>query len=258
MRFLVVVICMAFWPFTAPIWMLWLVSLWVFDTLRKIYQRWLAHRPITLAFIVFVAAAVAVIVGMSALKVKSDELWEGVLIEAVGLVFDLLVIVWFLEWLKSVGDKQRDIRHYREEIEDYLHWKSDIARHRLQRLILRLNKLGVTDIYLEGAYLEEAYLRKAQLRKANLSSAKLHKADLNGADLTCAKFCKADLSKAELWQANLSGTNLKGANLRGAKLSTAFNLTQDQLNEIGYDDDTELPVGLYKPKYNLVWSDGFD
>ena len=150
--------------------------------------------------------------------------WGNILVEAHGMLFDLLVIGVFILWLNRLGERRQTIQRYREEIEDYLGWNEKEATYRIVGNIRRLNRESVSDIALSQAYLQGA----------KLGGADLHKADLWGANLHGAILLATDLCEADLIGANLRGANLHGAGLRGAKLGGAR-----------YNDET-------------IWPDGFD
>jgi len=91
-------------------------------------------------------------------------------------------------WLNKRAEKVRKIQDYRDEIRDYLPWQELEASYRITGIIRRLNRLGVSDIYLIRAYLPGVDLRgtnlqKAILVKANLRGAVLNVIDFQGAAL---------------------------------------------------------------------------
>jgi BTB/POZ domain-containing protein KCTD9 len=140
------------------------------------------------------------------------EFLEGVIVESWGMVFDLFVIGWFVLWLNHVGEKRRTIERYKEEISDFLGWKSDEAMYRIVGNIKRLNRYGVSSIDLK-----RAFLRGADLYEANLS----------GADLREANFIESTLIRTDLREAILMGANLRGAYLSGADLSETILIDAD-------------------------------
>jgi uncharacterized protein YjbI with pentapeptide repeats len=122
-----------------------------------------------------------------------------------------------------------------------------------------LREVDGRDAPLQGVDLQKADLRRADLSRADLSGANLFEADLSGADLFEANLFGADLGGAKLNDANLSRAllsgallsraNLSGANLSGANLSGAAGLTQEQLQEVLGDENTQLPFDLKPPAH---------
>lgn len=91
--------------------------------------------------------------------------------------------------------------------------------HSVPQLMMRLNKVDLSDQFLSNTL-----LRYADLSGANLSGAKLSGAKLSGANLFYA-----NLSRADLYRANLSLANLSGANLSNAILSGSCSLNEDPI-----------------------------
>ena len=187
-----------------------------------------AERPVFLAFCVFLGAAL-VVVPLSLPFYLSDRanFLENIAAEAHGMVFDLLVIGWFMLWLNRLAERRIRTDRYREEIDDYLGWHSPEATHRIAGNIRRLNRNGIrrelklTEAYLEGANLAGAYLEGADLWGANLRAAGLHGARLSEANLAGADLKRADLERAVLTRADLRGANLTEADLERAFLEDA-------------------------------------
>jgi hypothetical protein len=213
-----------------------------------------AEGPVRLALYVFVLVSIVVIA--ISFRLYSREFFEGILVEAHGMLFDLLVIGVFVLWLNKLGERRLTVQRYRDEIEDFLGWESDEAMHRIVGNIKRLNREGVTSIWLGKAYLRGANLRGANLSRANLTDANLSEADLTEAKLTGANLYRANLRGAELLGINLEGADLSGAdlseasldwaNLDGANLYTA-NLS-GAVGALGsYTAETKWPEGFTQP-----------
>ncbi len=127
--------------------------------------------------------------------------------------------------------------------------------------------LGGADLggeVLLGAVLERAVLRRADLERADLREAVLLGADLGGAVLRGANLWGADLRAADLAGADLRGADLGGADVRSVlaapginngggaaktDLSTAFGLSQDQLDSMIGDSGTLIPDHLKRPAH---------
>jgi hypothetical protein len=192
--------------------------------LRARLETLAAERPVFLAFCVFLGAAL-VVVPLSIPYYLSDtsNFLENIAAEAHGMVFDLLVIGWFMFWLQRLAERRLRNNRYLEEIDDYLGWHSPEATHRIAGNIRRLNRNGIrkgltlTEAYLKGANLAGAALDGTDLWGANLRTANLHGSRLNEANLA-----GADLQQADLERAVLEGADLRGANLTEADLERAF------------------------------------
>ncbi len=207
------------------------------------FEHMAAERPVFLAFLVFLTATAVVIpISLPFYLNNTYEFLTNVVAEAHGTVFDLLIIGWFLLWINRLAERRVRNNRYREEIDDYLGWKSQEATHRIAGNIRRLNRNGVKEkmrlteahLYganlagasleeadLWGANLEGAILRDAVLVSANLAGANLEGADLERADLRGADLRGAALKEADLERANLVGTDLRAVSLTSADLQYA-------------------------------------
>lgn len=136
---------------------------------------------------------------------------------------------------------------------------------------LYLDKVHMENVFLQRANLNNASLIGANLTNSNLSAGKgeeelpgatLENADLSsailrGTDLHFSSFKNADLTRADLTDngevstklggADLEGAILEDTNLRGTDLREVKNLTQEQIDRVEGDDNTQLPDDLQQP-----------
>jgi len=89
---------------------------------------------------------------------------------------------------------------------------------------------------LRNADLREAFLVGLDLRWARLEGAVLTRARLEGAVLRGAR-----LEGAVLWGVKMTDVVVQYASVIGASLSQVRNLTQEQLNQMYGDSETDLP-----------------
>lgn len=222
----------------------------------------LCTKPVKTSFYVFLFATILVFLLTLFFYGYDNEFLKNVLVEAHGMLFDILVIGTFIFALQEIGrkkiekeqiiqkekiERERNIQRWQEEIEDFRYWESKEAAHRIAGNIKRLNKTSITDINLKRCYLvnanlgnanlqgvnfEGAKLQNAALFRANLQGAMLEGVNLQGADFREAKLqgvylAGANLKKAILWKTNLQEAkfwvvNLQGAFLKGANLQGAM------------------------------------
>lgn len=136
---------------------------------------------------------------------------DGLLTEANGMVFDLLVFGVLLSIYERLREKRDKIERLHEEIDDYRLWDEEEATYRIVGAIRRLNKLGVSKIDLNNCFLKWGYFSKMNLCEA----------DLYGANLIHAVFFRTNLYNARLQFAQLQRTSFLEADLRGASLQGA-------------------------------------
>ena len=199
----------------------------------------LLTSPVTISIMVFIAvtAFVIVVTGYKILSIKPDITWglynktflENVLVEAHGMLFDILVIGILILFLNKLAEKRITNQRYIDEIDDFRGWLNKEAAHRIAGNIKRLNRNGFKGkINLSDCFLNSIDLNGINLQEANLDNAKLQNADLKNANLQKAYFVGANLKKADLKGANLKGADLKGANLVYADRAEA-NLSSEDL-----------------------------
>ena len=198
------------------------------DRFRGLIERLAAQSTVLIAFLVFVGAALIVVpLSMPFYLDNSLNFWENIVAEAHGVLFDLLIIGWFLLWLNKIAERRVRNNRYREEIEDYLGWRSPEATLRIVGNIRRLNRGGtkaafrLTEAYLNDAKLGNSNLAQSDLWGAHLDNASLRESNLDGSNLAGASLEGADMERASLVEADLRGANLNEADLERAELTRA-------------------------------------
>lgn len=196
----------------------WIASLWA----------WMIVSPIRF-FIVAIAIFFPLIVALDWFWFKDWDDLKNVLVEAHGLLFDLIVfgiILVSYEYYRQLHEnakkeeteKQQRIERYKEEIDDLRRWDEKEAMFRIVGCIKRLTKEGVSEINLSYCNLEYANLAGINLSGANLSGARLNYCNLTATDLTKANLTGTSMFKADLTRTILSKAYLINTYLREAKL----------------------------------------
>jgi uncharacterized protein YjbI with pentapeptide repeats len=184
------------------------------------FRTWIeelaADRPVRLAgYICLISGFLVTLISWRYWQRNFSGFLENILIEAHGMVLDLLVIGWLVFWINQLAEKRLTIKRYNEEIEDFLGWEGNEAKFRIIGLIRRLNGLHTRPAKLHRAFLVEGELENVDLRGVDLRDAHLESASLNDANLEGADLRGAFLHKAQLRHANLKKVDLRGANLSG-------------------------------------------
>lgn len=193
---------------------------------------------------VFVVASIIVISISISLKYYVAGFGEKVLVEAHGILFDILIFGILILFLNKLAENRITNQRYKDEIDDFRGWKSEEAAFRIAGNIKRLNRNGykgeinlarchmsnvnLVDINLAGAFLRGANFTEANLMRANFVKTNLRRVNFELANLMEANLMKANLKRANLKGAGLELTNLEEAILWGADLSDA-NLTEANL-----------------------------
>jgi len=140
--------------------------------------------------------------------------YENLLVEAHGMIFDLLVIGILLVWLNKVGEKRLRVRRHQEEIDDFRHWINDEASFRIAGDIKRLNKDGIFTMDLYNCHLRNVNLNYVVLTSSNMNYINLEDSSLQNASMANVRLNQANLQNVKLQGAKMKNAQLSGANLQ--------------------------------------------
>jgi hypothetical protein len=162
---------------------------------------------------------------LSLLREDKESIYIDLLVEAHGLIFDILFFSIILGIYNYFIEKKRNINRYEEEIDDFRGWNEKEATYRIIGNINRLMRKGVTKVNLRNCHLYGAQLllfnlQGSDLERANLSKSTLHKGSLRNANL---KEC--NLSGAFISFVDLRGANMTKADLREIKIVPRADIT---------------------------------
>ena len=168
-----------------------------FKKITKSIQAWIyfvIERPLLTAALVLLLTSILVI-GLSWKYYLADfeGFFTNVLVEAHGMLFDILIIGILLFWLNQNGEIRQEIRTYQNEIDDFRLWRSEEAAFRTVGNIRRLNRHEVFEINLANCHLQ----------KTNLSYVNLTGSNLNSANLSNCSLIEINFENARLNQTNL-------------------------------------------------------
>ncbi len=225
--------------------------------MKSIFEKFITNEVLIAVFILILAALLIILPTYLRGKYSDQVYLENILLEAHGMIFDLIVIGVLSTWLIKRGQKRQMIQHYQDEIDDFRNWESEEAAHKILGNVKRLNKLKVASIdlsfcYLKNIRIKALNLEKSELFKIDLDGSSLESTNFNGASMTesnlsnthlrfstmkgtrlgYANLQNADLRDTDLEGADLYKANLKNANLRGANLRVARSITVDQLSQV--------------------------
>jgi hypothetical protein len=126
--------------------------------------RGIITNPLLIAFAAFILATVFVVSLTLSSYGYGGNFLENILVEAHGMLLDILVIGIFILWLNRSGEKLLEVRRYLEEIDDFRGWDSDEAGYRIAGNVKRLNRNGITNVQLEECHLVKVNLSSTNLR----------------------------------------------------------------------------------------------
>jgi hypothetical protein len=189
-------------------------------------QRWDAPDADELRVSIIVLISSLLII--TALDLVTGVEPADVLVEAHGLLMDIVLFGCLILWFNLRRDKRERIRRYRETLEDFRDWDT---KEGVLRKVGAINRLLDVDgpkclPYLDyqqlpGANFQGVGLEGVTLSFANLNNAFLNGANFRSADLYGAQLVEACLAWAACENADLRGVNLRGADLEGIKLDGA-------------------------------------
>ena len=231
----------------------------IYRTIKKLIPT----SAVAISIAVFIIASL--IVTHISRSYYDGDFMENVLVEAHGMLFDILVIGVLILFLNKLAEKRIENRRYIDEIDDFRGWESDEAAYRIAGNLKRLKRNGYEkEINLFGCYLNcmglphdileyfSTYLYGINLTGASLCNVNLRDAVLWCANLQDANLEGTDLQDADLQTAVLDDANLQGADLQDAYLRRVSNLTLEQLSGVkslyGAKLDPELEEQV-KEKY---------
>jgi BTB/POZ domain-containing protein KCTD9 len=194
------------------------------------------ESPLMISFSVLViVGSIVLLISMPMYLADSHNFLINILSELHGMIFDLFVIGILITWLNLLGQKRRDIRSYKDEIDDFRMWESEEAAYRIVGNIKRLNRYNIYDIDLVNCFLSKTnlsyvVLKGANLNNANASNSTLVDINLEGARLNRTNFENSNLNQVNLKRAYASGTNFKDAYMIKANLEHAFLIKADFKN----------------------------
>lgn len=183
----------------------------------------------------FIVAGIIVAVILSLLDNIYFTSWEDVLVEAHGLLFDLILFGVLLTIYDIRRQKKNKIERLKEELDDYRGWDEKEAMYRNIGIIRRLNNLGISKINLNKSYLSGADLSGTNLSGSKIVQSNLSNTDLSVVDMSDTILFWSDLSHSILLGTNLLNAKLSKVNLEGADLSGAI-LINTSLDEANLSD----------------------
>ena len=156
-----------------------------------------------------------------------DGFLEGVLTETVGMLFDIILLLVFVAYIKEKSDKNRKIERYEDEIDDFRSWNEKEATFRIIGNIRRLQKENVSKINLHDCYLKDATIKSIKLKNSNLSfsnleSTKVEFCEFHNCIFTESKMSGFEADESDFSDSEMDDCDLELSILRGSKLVNAI------------------------------------
>jgi uncharacterized protein YjbI with pentapeptide repeats len=181
------------------------------------------------SLIVFLIAAIIIIIitynstNINGTNLYYDkEFWINILVEAHGMLLDLLLVGLIILFFILRGEKKHEIQLLKKEIDYIRLLKSDEAKFKTKALINQLNTLNTSDLDLH-----QCYLRDIQMPHIKILRGKIHATDFSKTTLTSSDFSKTKGEKtffieSKLNNVKFNGCDLYRCNYKDAKMSGSF------------------------------------
>lgn len=237
------------------------------EMISKIWKKILTNDFYIAIFIFSIATlifAMAVIVTKT--NICSSSFFEGVVVEMVGMIFDILLLFVFVNFIIHRSEKYRKINFLFEQLEDYREWYEKEAMYRVNGIINRLINLGVKhdEIELKGLHLgkcNQAILSIAindntfygSFYYTNFSNMDLSGKDLSGKVFFNSRFENSKLNKTILNDTIFENSYLREIEISGADIKQAnfecVNADKSKINNSSIDDTSFKKSHFYKANF---------
>lgn len=199
------------------------------------------------------------------------ESWKDVLVEAHGVVFDIILLGIGLYVITSKNENKTRINILEQELDDYRGHESDEAGFNVRKIIRELRERGVTVVDLENLHLgycdrniiidaikNKAYI--ASLEFADLMSENFEGEEFPGvcfknSQLIEVNFTNAYLKDCDLSESYLEGVNFRNAFMMGVSLKNSYvggaNFKNANLHGVDFEGVTMLYYEYIKDAMTL-------
>ncbi|MBL4280750.1 pentapeptide repeat-containing protein [Vibrio fluvialis] len=166
----------------------------------------------------------------------NKDFWENVLVEAHGMVFDILIIGVIVIWLDTRRTTYNEKKSMLNELSDMSYLDLPEVNHRKVGMMHRLNNLGVKTFDVEELIITKVRVKGLLLELSNFNFLKatgvtinetkfvetsLIRADFSDTVIKSSKFLKCDMKKAVFIQAKTLGIDYSNSNLERARFMNA-------------------------------------
>lgn len=156
------------------------------------------------------------------IKFFGDEIPYGdILVEAHGLLFDVLIVAIFFSFYEKTREKNSLIERNLEKIEDCRNWKDIEASRIISSSVKRLSNVKVKRIPLIDSYVVNSDLRRAKLVESLVLRSKIIDTNLEEVKLTDSAILKSDFSRCNLRYSNLDDIIVIDSDFTGSYLDYA-------------------------------------
>lgn len=169
----------------------------------------------TLFIVVFITSCWEFVSGNifpnTTLGLYNKDFWENVLVEAHGMVFDILIIGVIVVWLDTRRTTYNEKKSMLNELSDMSYLDLPEVNHRKVGMIHRLNNLGVMTFNVEELILTKVRIKGLHSDSSNLNYLKTVGSSISGTDFIGTSLFRADFSEAEIKSTKFISCEMKKA-----------------------------------------------
>lgn len=111
-----------------------------------------------------------------------QNFWENVIVEAHGMLFDILILTFILYVIQTAASKATEKNNKIETIQDKIdairNWKSEEASRKIENYIKKLIFLGASKIDASNCFVESSNFSNVDLSNVNFENAILNNSNL--------------------------------------------------------------------------------
>ncbi|MEZ8314262.1 pentapeptide repeat-containing protein [Vibrio splendidus] len=170
------------------------------------------------------------------LGLYNKDFWENVLVEAHGMVFDILIIGVAVVWMDTRRAIYNEKKLMLNELSDLSYLDLPEVNHRKVGMLHRLNNLGVksfhveeliiTNVRVKGLISEKSNFSHLKIigsliSKAQFSETELFRADFSDTEVKSTKFLSCQMKKVIFIHAKVHGVDYSNSNLERARFMNA-------------------------------------
>lgn len=163
-------------------------------------------------------AIISFIVVVLSFKLGVYDDFSDILVEAHGLIFDIVIFGILLQLFIIRRDRKERIRRYKDNIEDYNSLKTEESKTIIMSNVKKLLSEGVSDLFLMNSYLPSSTFSHDNFSETMFIESDLNNTRFHGKYNKCS-FALADMHESELINCTLKDTLFTETNLRNTTFS---------------------------------------
>jgi len=169
--------------------------------------------------------------------------WENVIVEAHGMILDLLIVGVILIMILNRIEKKKNINELIEKIEFNRNLKTDEAKYTLMSAIRILNKMKVYKLDLHQCSLSKLIMTNINVSGSSIHAVDFYETNLKSSTFTstngvrtifdCANIKGVDFNNSKFKRSNFNKVNARGSNFKECNI-TKSQFSEADLNNVDF------------------------